>query len=128
MSRRWMVLFSILVLAALVVSACGQTTTAEPTPEPGNGSGVALDTPVAPEVQPPAATDPVVVEPTAVAVVQTTPTTGAAAPAASGQPAGYGTITNRVQSRGMLVCGSRTDLAGFGYLDSSGQNHLRRGC
>jgi len=33
-----------------------------------------------------------------------------------------GEILNRVLERGKLVCGSRTDLAGFGYLDENGRN------
>ncbi|MDX1688280.1 MAG: amino acid ABC transporter substrate-binding protein [Candidatus Promineifilaceae bacterium] len=33
-----------------------------------------------------------------------------------------GTILNRVLERGRLVCGARTDLAGFGYLDEAGEN------
>ncbi|HSM54947.1 MAG TPA: amino acid ABC transporter substrate-binding protein [Candidatus Sulfomarinibacteraceae bacterium] len=33
-----------------------------------------------------------------------------------------GSIMDRVQSRGRLVCGARTDLAGFGYLDDQGNN------
>lgn len=35
---------------------------------------------------------------------------------------GTGTILNRVLERGRLVCGARTDLAGFGYLDEAGEN------
>lgn len=35
---------------------------------------------------------------------------------------GTGTILSRVQDRGRLVCGARTDLAGFGYLDEAGEN------
>jgi general L-amino acid transport system substrate-binding protein len=31
-------------------------------------------------------------------------------------------ITKNVRDRGRLVCGSRTDLAGFGYLDEAGRN------
>ena len=33
-----------------------------------------------------------------------------------------GAILNRVKERGKLVCGARTDLLGFGYLDDSGRN------
>ena len=35
---------------------------------------------------------------------------------------GRGDIYNRVKERGKLVCGSRTDLLGFGYLDADGRN------
>jgi len=38
------------------------------------------------------------------------------------EPQGYGTILARVKERGKVVCGGRTDLLGFGYLDASGKN------
>jgi len=38
------------------------------------------------------------------------------------QAPGYGEILARVQDRGRLVCGGRTDLLGFGYLDDNGRN------
>jgi general L-amino acid transport system substrate-binding protein len=38
------------------------------------------------------------------------------------QPQGYGTILARVKERGKVVCGGRTDLLGFGFLDESGNN------
>ncbi|MFV1858459.1 MAG: amino acid ABC transporter substrate-binding protein [Anaerolineales bacterium] len=38
------------------------------------------------------------------------------------QAPGYGEILARVQDRGRLVCGGRTDLLGFGYLDDDGRN------
>ncbi|UCD97839.1 MAG: amino acid ABC transporter substrate-binding protein [Chloroflexota bacterium] len=37
-------------------------------------------------------------------------------------PGGYGEIVKRIQDRGSVVCGSRTDLAGFGELDANGRN------
>jgi general L-amino acid transport system substrate-binding protein len=33
--------------------------------------------------------------------------------------AGYGSIVSRVQSRGHVICGGRTDLPGFGFLDEA---------
>ncbi|MBU0510349.1 MAG: amino acid ABC transporter substrate-binding protein [Chloroflexi bacterium] len=36
--------------------------------------------------------------------------------------AGRGEILNRVIERGKLICGGRTDLTGFGYLDENGRN------
>jgi len=33
-----------------------------------------------------------------------------------------GAILNRVKERGKVVCGGRTDLTGFGYLDENGRN------
>ncbi len=41
--------------------------------------------------------------------------------AAQGQPAAASRLAT-VKARGRLVCAGRTDLPGFGYLDSSGQN------
>ena len=38
------------------------------------------------------------------------------------QPAAYGTVVQRILDRGRLVCGGRTDLAGFGVLDADGRN------
>ncbi len=35
---------------------------------------------------------------------------------------GYGDIVKRIQDRGNVVCGNRTDLAGFGELDANGRN------
>jgi general L-amino acid transport system substrate-binding protein len=39
-----------------------------------------------------------------------------------GEAAEMADIAQTVRDRGRLVCGSRTDLAGFGYLDESGRN------
>jgi general L-amino acid transport system substrate-binding protein len=39
-----------------------------------------------------------------------------------GTAAGYGEIVNRIKERDSVVCGSRTDLAGFGELDANGRN------
>ena len=50
----------------------------------------------------------------------TEPTTGDEP--AQAQPAGYGTITERVRQRGRVVCGVHTELLGFGYLDENGRN------
>lgn len=33
-----------------------------------------------------------------------------------------GTVVNAIKDRGRLVCGGRTDLPGFGYLDDNGRN------
>lgn len=37
-------------------------------------------------------------------------------------PAATGKLFDAVMARGKLICGSRTDLLGFGYLDASGRN------
>jgi general L-amino acid transport system substrate-binding protein len=41
---------------------------------------------------------------------------------AGGEEISRGAILSRVKERGKLVCGGRTDLLGFGYLDDSGRN------
>ena len=46
----------------------------------------------------------------------TAPEEGAAA------PSGYGVLVQAIKDRGKVVCGSRTDLAGFGELDADGRN------
>jgi general L-amino acid transport system substrate-binding protein len=41
---------------------------------------------------------------------------------AAAVPSGRGEILNRVKERGKVICGARTDLAGFGMLDDAGNN------
>ncbi|MGA9531263.1 MAG: amino acid ABC transporter substrate-binding protein [Anaerolineales bacterium] len=48
--------------------------------------------------------------------------TQAPADTGSNQSAGQGEILGRVLDRGSVVCGGRTDLAGFGFLDDQGNN------
>jgi general L-amino acid transport system substrate-binding protein len=43
-------------------------------------------------------------------------------PGPAAQPAETKSRLQTVRERGKLVCGSRTDLAGFGYLDENGRN------
>jgi len=38
------------------------------------------------------------------------------------EPTGRGALFQTVKDRGKVLCGSRTDLAGFGYLDADGKN------
>ena len=47
---------------------------------------------------------------------------GAEATEEADTAAGTESILARVQDRGTLVCGGRTDLTGFGYLDADGNN------
>lgn len=54
-------------------------------------------------------------------IVESTGTGGEEAAPAPVQVAA-GEILQRVRDRGRVVCGSRTDLAGFGYLDEAGNN------
>lgn len=109
--RRVHTLVILLVLAALLVSACSQ---ASPT--------ASAETEAPPDAAETEAAGPTELADTG---AQTTPEQGTSGEAPTGgqaQPAGYGTITNRVRDRGRVVCGSRTDLAGFGSLDESGRN------
>lgn len=50
------------------------------------------------------------------------PVQPAAAPAAEGEAATGASMLDTIRERGNLVCGTRNDLAGFGYLDDSGRN------
>ena len=43
-------------------------------------------------------------------------------PAEGDMPSGYGALVSDIKERGKVVCGSRTDLAGFGELDADGRN------
>ncbi len=45
-----------------------------------------------------------------------------APPEQEGEVSGYGSIVQRIRDRGTLICGGRTDLAGFGFLDEDGRN------
>jgi general L-amino acid transport system substrate-binding protein len=101
MSRRLLTIFSILAALSLVAAACGGG--AAPTAETGGETtGQTAQT---------------VVE--TVIVTVEVPAEGGEAPAG---PTGYGTIVQRINDRGNLVCGGRTDLAGFGFLDENGRN------
>ena len=92
--RKPLSITGILIIASLVLAACGG---AAPAPAPSDGGQ-----------------EPVtVVETVIVEVLGETVIT---------QPQGYGTILTRVKERGVLVCGGRTDLLGFGYLDDNGNN------
>lgn len=103
MSRKLIPVFAILIALSLVVAACG----ASPSPSASEAT------------QAPAANQPEQAVETVIVTVEVTPEGGAAAPA---QPSGYGTIVQRVKDRGQVICGGRTDLPGFGFLDENGRN------
>lgn len=92
--RKLLSITGILILASLVLAACGG---AAPAPAPSDGGQ-----------EPVTVVETVVVEVPGETVIT--------------QPQGYGTILTRVMERGVLVCGGRTDLLGFGYLDDNGNN------
>ena len=99
MSRKFLILLSLLIVASVILAACGAPTPAAPaTEEP-----VAEEAPAAEE---PAAEEPAAEEPAAEEPVQEA----------------TGGILARVLDRGTLVCGGRTDLTGFGSLDDDGNN------
>jgi general L-amino acid transport system substrate-binding protein len=98
MSRKLFPILILLVVLAMLLVACG-------------GAEPATEEPVAEE---PTAEEPATEEP----VAEEPGETEGPAPAQGER----GEILNRVLERGKLACGARTDLAGFGYLDESGNN------
>jgi len=104
MSRKLIPVFAILIALSLVVAACG---TSQPTsaPEPTQGSS--------------SVSQPEQVVETVIVTVVVTPEAAAVAPV---QPTGYGTVVQRIKDRGKIICGGRTDLPGFGFLDANGRN------
>ncbi len=96
MSRKSLLLISILALFALVISACST----------GGGGETIVET--------------VEVIKTVIVTVEAPAEGGeVAAPSA---PVGYGSIVGTIMDRGKIICGARTDLAGFGVLDADGRN------
>ena len=96
--RRLLTLLSVLMVASILLAACGTPATEAPAePAPAEPAAPAEPEPAAPTEEP--------------------GTTEGPAPAAQG-----GGILEAVKARGKLVCGGRTDLAGFGMLDDAGNN------
>lgn len=85
-------LLTLLILVALVLTACGAETECPPCPT----------CPPAAEAEPCPTCEPCPEAPAAAAPVQD--------------------ILGTVLDRGRVICGSRTDLLGFGYLDENGRN------
>jgi general L-amino acid transport system substrate-binding protein len=114
MSRKLFPVLIALVILSMLLAACGggaEPTTAEPAAEEPAAEEPAAEEPAAeePATEEPAAEEPAAEEPGE---------TEGPAPAQGER----GEILNRVLERGRLVCGARTDLAGFGYLDENGRN------
>lgn len=105
MSRKIFVFLSALIVLAFVVTACSG---AAPTEAPGGGD----EAPVVETVE---------VIQTVVVTVEVPAESSGEEPVAAA-PSGYGTIVQRVIDRGSVICGGRTDLAGFGFLDDNGRN------
>ena len=120
MFRKLIPVFYFLIVLALLVSAC---TTATPVGTPGAPTEPVLEA-LPTDVLPELGADTPAVEATSEGAQPGAADTPAPAPPGTGaaQPAGFGEIVNRIQSRGRIICGSRTDLPGFGFLDESGRN------
>lgn len=99
MSRKVLLLLGSLIVMGLLIAACG----------PSGGGETVVQTVEVPVVE-------------TVVVTVEVPAEGGEAPPATIEGVGRGEIYNRVIERGRLVCGSRTDLLGFGYLDADGRN------
>lgn len=114
MSRKLFPVLILLVVLSMLIAACGGG--AEPSPAEPAAEEPATEEPAAeePATEEPAAEEPAAEEPTA----EEPGETEGPAPAQGER----GEILNRVLERGTLVCGGRTDLAGFGYLDENGRN------
>lgn len=129
MVRRSLTVSVLILIVALLASACGGRATpaatpagaeapaateavggGESAPAAGGSQGSSQETasPIQTEVATAAATE----------VVANTGTDEQIQP----QPTGYGAIVSRITGRGRLICGGRTDLPGFGFLDDSGRN------
>lgn len=94
MNRKYFAVVAVFIVLTMVLTACG--TSAEPVQVAGEPI-IVVETVIV-EV----AAEPVAAEP-----VQAEPVEG---------------ILSRVLERGYVVCGGRTDLAGFGMLDADGNN------
>ncbi len=92
MFRKLTLAVSVLMVASIALAACAPSATPAP-----SGGGPSADQPTATAAS---GGDEVMPE----------------------QTTGRGEIMSRVQDRGSVVCGGRTDLAGFGFLDESGNN------
>lgn len=90
MSRKVFSVFGLLIVAALLLAACGTGST------PTTG-------------EPERIVETVIVE---------VPVAGDAAPPPP--PAGYGATLATVQARGVLICGVNSQVPGFGYIDANG--------
>jgi len=101
--RKLFTLLALLVVSSMLLAACGGgAATEKAMPEPTMAEEPAQPEPTAAQME----------EPT-----EAPGNTEGPAPAAQG-----GGILEGVKSRGTLICGGRTDLAGFGMLDDAGNN------
>jgi general L-amino acid transport system substrate-binding protein len=97
--RKLLALITLLVVSSMLLAACG---------------GAQPETPAPAE---PAPAEPAEPAPEAAEPTEAPGETEGPAPAAQA-----GGILEAVKARGKLICGGRTDLAGFGMLDDAGNN------
>ena len=96
MSRKLVTLASVLLILSILLTACGEKEVEVTREVPV--AGECPECPACPEAECPAC------------------------PACPEAPMAAGERLPIVKDRGKLVCGSRTDLLGFGYLDADGRN------
>lgn len=117
MSRKVMSVFSLLIVLSMVLAACQSTATTEAPTEVMAEPTEAMAEPTEAMAEP----TEEMAEPT-----DSGGTPAAAAPeggeAQTADPVGFGAIVQRILDRGTVICGGRTDLAGFGELDEAGRN------
>jgi len=102
--RKLFPLFSLVVLASLVLAACGA-------PAPTTTQESTSPTPVATEPEATEATEPPATE---------APATGAETPTAAAAPIAGGERLQAVLDRGQVICGVHGTFQGFGFVDSAG--------
>jgi len=113
MSKKILMLVSLLILLSLILAACAQ-----PTPEKVVEEVEVVKTVVVTEIV------EIEGEPVVQEVVKEVVVTQEVEVEVPAETEGFarGEILARVLDRGKVVCGGRTDLLGFGYLDESGNN------
>jgi general L-amino acid transport system substrate-binding protein len=114
MSRKLFSILTVFIILSMLLAACGGS--AEPATEEPMAEEPATEEPMAEE---PATEEPMAEETATDEPVAEEPGETEGPAPAQGE---RGEILNRVLDRGKLVCGARTDLAGFGYLDENGRN------
>jgi general L-amino acid transport system substrate-binding protein len=106
MSRKLIIVFSVVIAIGMLATACSGTQTEAP-------ATASTGEEVAPVVETVEVIKTVVVE---------VPAAGEAQAPEVIQAAGYGETLQAILNRGKVVCGVHTELLGFGYLDTNGRN------
>ncbi|MEK6223096.1 MAG: amino acid ABC transporter substrate-binding protein [Chloroflexota bacterium] len=106
MSKKLYSLFALLVISAMVLTACGA-------PADNNSAGANNDAAANNNANDSAAND---------SANDSAANSGGDADAPAAQDDSTSPILDRVLERGTLICGGRTNLTGFGYLDADGNN------